>query len=67
VCKSGVPSKVVVFSWQLILDRIPTGFNLVSRGVLLSDGGLGCVFCAVLIESSVHLFLSCPSILPVWY
>jgi len=28
VWKSCVPSKVVVFSWQLILDRIPTRRNL---------------------------------------
>lgn len=67
VWKSGAPSKVVVFSWQLILDRIPTRLNLSHRGVPLPVGGLGCVFCAALTESSVHLFLSCPSILPVWY
>lgn len=37
VWKSCTPSKVVVFSWQLILDRIPTRSNLVSRGVALPD------------------------------
>ena len=64
VWKSGAPSKVVVFSWQLLLDRIPTKLNLSHRGVPRPVGGLGCVFCD---ESSVHLFLSCLSILPVWY
>jgi len=67
VWKSGAPSKVVVFSWQLILDRIPTRLNLSHRGVPLLEGGLGCVFCAASSESSVHLFLLCPFILPVWY
>jgi len=67
VWKFGSPSKVVVFSWQLIHDRIPTRLNLSHHGVLLPVGGLGCVFCAAPSESSVHLFLLCPSILPVWY
>lgn len=67
VWKSGAPLKVVVFSWQLILDRIPTKLNLSHHGVPLPLKGLGCVFCAMSSESSVHLFLSCPSILPVWY
>ena len=67
VWKSWAPSKVVVFSWQLILDRIPTRLNLVRHGVPLPDGSLGCVFCDGPSESSVHLFLSCLSIVPVWY
>jgi len=67
VLKSCAPSKVVVFSWQLILDRIPSRLNLSLRGVPLPAGGLGCVFCADPSESPVHFFLSCPSILLVWY
>jgi len=67
IWKAWVPSKVVVFSWQLLLDRIPTRLNLIRRGVPLPNGGLGCAFCETPSESSVHLFLSCPSILPVWY
>jgi len=41
ILKSGAPSKVIVFSWQLILDRIPTRFNLLRRGVPIPEGGLG--------------------------
>jgi len=67
VWKFGAPSKVVVFSWQLLLNRIPTRLNLSYCGVPLPVGGLGCVFCDEPSELSVHLFLSCPSILPVWY
>lgn len=65
--KSSAPSKVVVFSWQLILHRIPTRLNLVRRCVPLPDGGLGCVFYGAPSGSSVHLFLLCPSIFSVWY
>lgn len=53
VWKSWAPSKVVVFFWQLLLDKIPTRLNLVRRGVPLPEEGLG--------------FLSCPSIFSVWY
>jgi len=67
VWKSWAPTKVVVFSWQLLLDRIPTRSNLVQCGVPLLEGGLGCGFCLAPSESSVHLCLSCPSIFPVWY
>jgi len=45
VWKSRAPSKVVVFSWQLILYRIPTRLNLSHRGVPIPSGGLGCVLC----------------------
>ena len=58
---------MIVFSWQLLLDRIPSRLNLVKCGVPLPVGGLGCAFCDAPSESTVHLFLSCPSFLPVWY
>ena len=67
VWKSWAPSKVMVFSWQLLLDKSPTRFNLVRCGVPLTNDGLGCVLCGMPSESSVHLFLSCPSVFPVWY
>lgn len=64
VWKSCAPSIVIVFSWQLIIDRILTRRNLVRCGVPLPDGGLGCVFCGAPSELSVHLFLSCHLIFP---
>jgi hypothetical protein len=67
VWKSWAPSKVIVFSWQVLLDRIPSRQNLLRQGVPLLEGGLGCAFCVAPTESTMHLFLSCPSSLPVWY
>jgi len=61
------PQKVIVFSWKLLLDRLPTRSNLVRRGVPLPERDLGCVSCAVPSESAVHLFIVCPAVLPVWY
>ena len=67
VWKSWAPSKVIIFSWQLLLDRIPSRSNLFRRGVPLPVGGVGCVFCDALSESSVHLFFSCPQFFLMWY
>jgi hypothetical protein len=41
VWKPCAPSKVVVFSWQLILDRIPSRLILSLSGVPLPVGGRG--------------------------
>ncbi|KEH18495.1 hypothetical protein MTR_8g021340 [Medicago truncatula] len=48
-------------------QKIPTRRNLVRRDVPLLEGALGCVLFSAPYESSAHLFLSCPSVFPVWY
>jgi len=58
---------VIVFSWQLLLDRIPSRSNLIRRVVPLPVGGVGCAFSDSPSESAMHLFLSCPCFFPVWY
>jgi len=58
---------VIVFSWQLLLDRLPNRSNLIRRGVPLPERDLGCVSYPVPSESAVHLFITCPVVLPVWY
>ncbi|GAU26540.1 hypothetical protein TSUD_361730 [Trifolium subterraneum] len=63
---SPAPSKVIAFSWQLLLDRIPTRGNLVLRGIPLSDVPWECVGCAGKMETSIHLFLFCPAAMLVW-
>lgn len=67
IWKSWAPSKGIVFSWQLLLDRLPTRSNLVRRGVPLPERDLVCVLCSVSSESVVHRFIICPAVLPVWY
>jgi hypothetical protein len=54
VWKSWVPSKVIVFSWKLLLDRIPSRSNLLMRGVPLLVGGVECVFCHAPSESAAQ-------------
>jgi hypothetical protein len=50
VWKSWAPSKVIVFSWQLLLDRIPSRSNLIRRGVTLPVGGWGVSSALVLLS-----------------
>jgi hypothetical protein len=39
----------------------------VRRGFPISVGSSGCIFCDAPSKSSVHLFLLCPAIFPLWY
>lgn len=66
IWKSAAPSKVIAFSWQLMLDRIPTRENLVYRGLPRMDD-LVCPLCNGGAETDVHLFLHCPVAGKLWY
>ncbi|KAK2435218.1 hypothetical protein QL285_020294 [Trifolium repens] len=59
-------SKVVVFSWQALLSRIPTRANLTIRGVLLEGGNVSCAVCGGGVETEDHLFLLCPFAWSIW-
>jgi hypothetical protein len=52
-----VPSKISVFGWRLLLQRLPTRAALNCSGVLLNSHNLTCIFCFLNIEDSAHLFL----------
>jgi hypothetical protein len=64
--ESAAPSKVIAFSWQLLLDRIPSRGNLQIRGILGTDVPWECVGCVGKIETSLYLFLHCPCAMKVW-
>lgn len=66
VWKSPAPSKVVVFSWQSLLDRIPTKDNLPKRRILPTESRVRCVFCDQVGETAAHLFLHCDMSFKVW-
>lgn len=57
--KSWAPSKVIVFSWQLLQNRIPSRQNLLRRRVITDINNTFCVLCGNSIESVDHLFLTC--------
>jgi hypothetical protein len=61
IWESPAPSKVVAFSWKVILNRIPTRINLARRNVLPENGSLNCVLCDLVGESESHLFFALSS------
>jgi len=61
-----VPLKVVLFSWRLFRDRLPTKDNLLRRGVIDHESRT-CVAGCDLVESSTHLFLHCNTFGSVWH
>jgi len=61
-----VPTKVSLFAWRLLQDRIPTRANLVRRQVLQPNDNL-CVGGCGLIETMDHLFIGCESFGSVWF
>ncbi|GAU35216.1 hypothetical protein TSUD_204920 [Trifolium subterraneum] len=67
VWKTWAPSKVAVFSWQLLQDRLPTRRNLLQRGVIGDASASMCVLCGLGSESADHLFCSCNQISPICY
>jgi hypothetical protein len=66
IWESPAPSKIIAFSWQLLLDRIPTRTNLEKRGMLPVGAPWECLGCVGMCENSTHLFLHCPCAMWVW-
>ncbi|GKA78302.1 RNA-directed DNA polymerase, eukaryota [Tanacetum coccineum] len=52
-----IPIKVNIFAWKVSLDRLPTRFNLVSRGVPVPS--LSCLSCNIVQEDLGHTLFSC--------
>jgi hypothetical protein len=66
VWESYAPTKVVIFSWQLLLERLPTRGNLFRRGLLQSPAQSLCAWCNSDVETEVHLFMTCSVAVAVW-
>ncbi|XP_058756806.1 uncharacterized protein LOC131630029 [Vicia villosa] len=58
--KAALPSKVQIFGWRLLRDRIPTRRQLLNRNIISLQQEVRCVFCEGQIEDSGHIFLQCP-------
>ena len=63
--KLKVPTKVLVFAWRLLRDRLPTKSNLHRRQVEITDRS--CPFCRSMEEDVGHLFFHCSKIIPIWW
>jgi len=56
--RKDIPSKVLIFAWRLVRNRLSTKVNLFRRGVIHYEAQ-SCVSGCGLSESSDHLFLLC--------
>lgn len=52
-------SKVVVFLWELLQNRLPTKQNLLRRCIVFGFNSARCVFCIGYVESVDRLFVGC--------
>jgi len=63
--KIRIPSKIAVFAWRLLRDKLPTKSNLRARQVQILD--MTCPFCRRMEEDASHLFIHCIKIQPLWW
>jgi hypothetical protein len=54
-----------VLAWRLFRNRLPTKDNLVRRNII-AHGSVFCVTGCGGVETTQHLFLSCPVLAPLW-
>ncbi|GKV16172.1 hypothetical protein SLEP1_g26854 [Rubroshorea leprosula] len=59
IWNSVLPSKISAFNWQLLLDRIPTKMNLLTKGIIKDTQDCKCGICGEVEEDTKHLFLEC--------
>lgn len=61
------PSKVLAFSWKLLLNRLSTYLNLLKRNAFPGTHPCVCVLYVIEQEYACHLFLQCSFTTQVWY
>ncbi|GLT67323.1 hypothetical protein SLA2020_396400 [Shorea laevis] len=63
---NNVPLKVSALAWKILQNRIPTGDNLIKRGITRTRNDFACVFCSHKPESATQLFFTCDTSWKVW-
>ncbi|CAK8539608.1 unnamed protein product [Lathyrus sativus] len=61
-----IPSRIQIFIWIVLWDRIATKHQLSKRGVIEVSSGLLCGGCDNSVETSTHLFFGCEFANNVW-
>lgn len=61
-----VPLKVSILAWRLLRNRLPTKANLVTCGMISHDAQLRVARCGE-VETTQHLFVSCPIFSRLWH
>jgi hypothetical protein len=63
IWSSRAPSKVKIFTWLVVLDRLNSRANLHRKTIIDSDD---CPTCTGVAEDCNHLFFQCPAATAVW-
>ncbi|GKU89474.1 hypothetical protein SLEP1_g3606 [Rubroshorea leprosula] len=66
IWNSVLPNKISTFNWQLLLDRIPTKMNMLTRGIIKDIQDCKCGICGEEEEDTKHLFLKCNMVRWLW-
>jgi hypothetical protein len=61
-----INSKISIFGWRLLLEKLPTRESLFSKGVITNALERGCVLCCNHVETTPHIFLQCHTSNSVW-
>ncbi|GKU90798.1 hypothetical protein SLEP1_g4749 [Rubroshorea leprosula] len=61
-----IPSKISVFAWQVLQDKIPTKLNLLKRGIIQDIADYKCILCGLASEDPNHLFIHCKIAWGLW-
>ncbi|KAK2395047.1 hypothetical protein QL285_056813 [Trifolium repens] len=64
--KNNVPSKISIFGWRLLLEKLPTKEALFGKGIITDMMEKRCVLCPNHGESIQHFFLHCNVSNIVW-
>lgn len=59
-----VPGKVNIFVWKMLIDRLPTRWNLSVKGFEVQS--MSCGICDNMIESIFHVIIDCDVAKEVW-
>ncbi|XP_057449199.1 uncharacterized protein LOC130740564 [Lotus japonicus] len=66
LCSIKAPSNVMCLAWKVLLNRIQSKENLKRKGIIQDTSQTTCPFCLAAVESTSHLFFTCPKSWQVW-
>jgi hypothetical protein len=63
---NNIPSKVSIFGWMLLLEKLPTKEALYNKGIITNTHERCCVFCFNEVEDIHHIFFTCTVSSLIW-
>jgi hypothetical protein len=60
--KNNIPSKISIFGWKLLLEKLQTREALYHKGIITNNLERCGVFCFHLEETIAHIFLQCRAV-----